>query len=564
MIRLWKDKRRTIFTALLAAALAQAIAAAAAAWCVQHLFDELTGGPAAGGYTRPLLAAGFAAAAMIGFLLEVAQRRLGEGLALDYTAELRFALFDRHLKTPAKRLQEPSHGAMLLPFVGDLTALKQWVGDGLARIAAAAITVAALLSILTVRNPFLGAALALTMAAGGAVLLLVGRPLDAAVRELRRRRGALAGFVSSRLAGVTSIRLMARARGERKKVAGRTEALNRASKRRAWLSGGMRGIAQLTGALLILATLLAGMREIAASRLTPGEVVAALSLVGLLAAAMHDFGRGLEMWYPARTSRERISAALRQPLRGTARHVKEQPSQGGLDIEALTLAPALSGLSATASAGEVVLIEGPPGCGKSSLLGCIAQLIEPDSGIVLYRGRALRSLRPGALRRTIGFASPALPLLRGSMGMNLRYRSPGADEQEIADLLAACGLGQLVSRLPNGLDTRLSDDGSNLSTGERQSLLLARALLGSPPLLLIDSVDTHVGLEVVAWLAGKLRAYPGIVLMAASRPELTACATRVWRIEGGAAVDKTPAPDGARIIALPQAEARQPATKEYR
>lgn len=551
MTPLWKEKRRTMFVALLGAALAQALAAAAAAWCVRHLFDELIGGADAGDYALPILGGGFTAAAAVGFLLEIAQRRLGEGLALHYTAEVRLALFDHHLKAPVERWQRPSQGALLLPFVGDLTALKQWVGDGFARIWAAAITVTALLLILVARSPVLGAALALTMAGGGAILLVLGRPLNDAVRELRRRRGALSGFVSGRLAAMTSIRLMARGGGERKKVVARTKALNQASERRAWLSGIMRGVARLTGALLILATLLAGMREIAAGRLTAGEVVAALSLVGLLAAAMHDFGRGLEMWYPARASRERIAAVLRQPVRRPpgARGVR-QPVSAGLTVDALTLPPILSGLSAMAFPGEVVLIEGLAGSGKSSLLGCIAQLIQPEAGAILYRGQPLARLRAGELRRTIGFASPQLPLLRGSLGMNLCYRKPDAGTVEIARLVAGCGLGRLAMRLPGGLGARLDDDGENLSLGERQALLLARALLGSPPILLIDSVDSHLDGPAVEWLSQRLRDYRGIVLMAVSRPELMSCANQVWHIEEGLLAALPVAAKGT-VISLP-------------
>lgn len=562
MISIWRARRRKIFAALLGTAMAQALAAAAAAWCVQHLFDQLTGNPGASGYAPRLLGGGFLAAALFGFLLEVVQRRLGEELALDYTAEVRLALFDHHLKMPQERFGHRSHGAVLLPFVGDLSALKQWVGNGLARIFVAAVTVLALLAILVWHSVLLGAAIGAALIAGGMVLLAFGRPLDAAVRELRRRRGALAGFVSGRLSGAAAIQMMARARSERRKVAARTEALNRAGRRRAWITGGMRGTAQFTGSLMILATLLAGMHEIAVGRLTPGALVATLSLVGLMAAAMYDLGRGLESWYPALTSRERIAAVLRQPVRRRRkRRAGAEAASPGLTFDSFAIAPLLSALSTTVHTREVVLIEGAAGSGKSTLLGCIAQLTQPTAGTITHDGKDLRGLAPGELRRTIGFASPALPLLRGTFGMNLRYRTPGVATEKVASFLSGSGLDRLVAHLPEGLGARLADNGSNLSLGERQALLLARAILGSPPILLIDSVDSHLDPAVVRWLADTLRSYPGTVLMAVSQPELARCATRIWNIEQGSLSERTGPPASASIIPLPPSAERDKSTR---
>ncbi|MFN3727878.1 MAG: ABC transporter transmembrane domain-containing protein [Allosphingosinicella sp.] len=526
--------RRRFFAALLAAALTQALAAAAAAWCVQHLFDELVGGSQAGDHDLRLLGGGFAAAAALGFAMEILQRRLGEGLALAYTAEVRLALFDRQLLGDGRRGGRQSHGTALLPFVGDLTALKQWVGSGLARSAAALITLSALLLILAWRSPLLAAALAATLGSLVLALLALGRPYDGAVREVRRRRGALAGFVSGRLAGATAVRAMARVRSERGKLAARTDALNRAGGRRAWISGALRATGQLAQSLLVLVTLLVGLQEIVTQRLTPGEVVGALALVGLLGAAVNDLARGLEIWYPAQTSRERIAKALRPAPRIRARRGRAGATFApGLVLAELDLPPVLPEVSASALPGEVVRIDGAAGSGKSTLLGVIAQTVGHRAGEVFFDGRPLEALSARSLRRTVGFASPALPLLRGSFGMNLRYRHPEAGLEELAEIMSGCGLDRLVDRLPRGLRAPLADNGANLSTGERQTLLLARALLGSPPLLLLDSIDSHLDPDVIQWLTARLRAYPGIVLMTASRPELAAAANRVWRLDRG-------------------------------
>ena len=559
MIPLFHGRRTVLFAALLLGALLQAGVAAAIAWCVHRLFDALNGtGPDAGAG----LVAAFIAAACLMFMLEVAHRRLSEGLGLDYAADVRLALFDHLVARPVGATLRQSQGNLLLPFVGDLTATRQWVSDGLARCSAAALTTGILLILLGTRSLLLCVAITTVMLLGAALSFALSRPLDNAVRDLRRRRGTLTAFISGRLGAVASIQAMGRARHERGKVLLRNEAMNEASLRRAWVVGAMRGIVHFATLMLVLATLFAGASEVSAGRLAPGEVVAALSIVGLLGGAIRDLGRAFELWHPARVARERIVRRLSQPVRQQS----ESQPQGrhtvrkGLVFSSFGAAGYLNDISLSVAEGDIALIEGPSGAGKSLLLGAVAQLADDVTGEVLFRGKVLGSLKPGARRRTLGLASAMTPLLPGSLGMNLRYRVPDAPAEELDRLIEECGLKQLVARLPQGLDYVLASGGAQLSLGEQQSVMLARALLGTPPLLLLDSIDSHVEPAVVARLADRIRRWPGVVLMAATRPELIACATTVWRLESGGVIENNVPQAATTILAFPMSIATHPAS----
>lgn len=165
------------------------------------------------------------------------------------------------------------------------------------------------------------------------------------------------------------------------------------------------------------------------------------------------------------------------------------------------------------------------------LLAIIARLSEAERGRVRINGRNLRGVSPASVRRRIGVASAATPLMRGSVAMNLRYRAPDAKPAELERVIAACGLRQVLDRLPEGDKTRLSEGAPELSRGEVQRLLIARAMLGSPAILILDEVDTHLGAEAASQIARALESYPGIVLMAATSPQLRRVANHLWRIE---------------------------------
>jgi ABC-type multidrug transport system fused ATPase/permease subunit len=405
------------------------------------------------------------------------------------------------------------------------------------------------------------------MLLAAAISFALSRPLERAVRDLRRRRGALTDFISGRLGAVASIQAMGRARHERSKVLSRNEDMNEAGLRRAWVVGAMRGIVHFATLMLVLATLFAGASEVAAGRLAPGEVVAALSIVGLLGSAIRDLGRAFELWYPACVARERILRRLNQPI--TQQSESQQDNlktiPGGLVFSGFGAAGYLKDISLSLAEGEVALIEGPSGAGKSLLLGAVAQLADQPTGAAYFRGKNLGSLKLGARRRTIGLASATAPLLPGSLGMNLRYRVPDVPAEEIDQIIEDCGLTQLLARLPRGQGSVLVSGGAELSLGEQQSAMLARALLGTPPVLLLDSIDSHLTPEVVTRLAARLRTWPGVVLMAATRPELIACATRVWRLDSRRIIEE-PCPQAAgkmvyfpvRSATFPTSEGTQP------
>lgn len=526
--------RRAQFAGLLAVAGGRAAVAVLLAWCVQHLFDRLTRHALAAPDSAPWIAAAVGAAGLL-FLAEAGQRRLTEGLGASYTTDVRLTLFQHMLRLPPRSVLRRRPGVLMLPFVGDLTALRQWVSDGLARNVAALATTACLLIWLGFTSVWLSLAIGTTFLAFAALTLVLSRPLDQAVREVRRRRGALSGFVSGRLAAIATVASMGRERTEVRKAAERIAALNEAVIRRAWLVGSLRGLVHGGAALLALVTLLIGGLEVSANRMTAGEVVGALSLVSLLGGAMRDLGRAFELWIPGRVARGRIERILSEPVRSTGRkrRTKRTSDDRLLAIEDLCIGNVLGGVTAEAGPGEVILLEGPGGAGKSTLISAIAGLTPADRGRILLKGSRLADLSPARVRRALGLASPSVPLLPGTLGMNIRYGHPAASSEAVAELVAQLGLDTLLERQPDGLDTKIADVDAELSTGEHQALLIARALLGRPSLLLLDSVDSHLSPDVLIALAAIVRDYPGSVIMTATRPPLAALATTRWRLEEG-------------------------------
>jgi ATP-binding cassette subfamily B multidrug efflux pump len=157
--------------------------------------------------------------------------------------------------------------------------------------------------------------------------------------------------------------------------------------------------------------------------------------------------------------------------------------------------PLIDDLSLVAAPGQSVAIVGPTGAGKTTLVNLIMRFYELDAGRITLDGQDISSLRRDELRGQIGMVLQDAWLFGGSIRDNIAYGRPDASEAEILEAATATFVDRFVHSLPDGYDTVIDDEGSNISAGERQLVTIARAFLAAPSLLILDeatsSVDTR-------------------------------------------------------------------------
>lgn len=159
----------------------------------------------------------------------------------------------------------------------------------------------------------------------------------------------------------------------------------------------------------------------------------------------------------------------------------------------------MQGLSLTAPHGQTVAIVGPTGAGKTTLVNLLMRFYEVDSGRIQANGVDIRDIPRGMLRRSFGMVLQDTWLFGGTIRENIAYGREGATDDEIVAAATAAQADHFIRVLPDGYDTVLNEEASNLSQGQRQLLTIARAFLADPRILILDeatsSVDTRT--EVV-------------------------------------------------------------------
>jgi len=542
-------QRSWLFARLVGNGVAQAAASLAVALLVQSAFNEVTGDTPLS-LQRALVQLG-GGLVVVGFAigwLRFRERIDAERLGQDYTHDLRLLLFRQLAGLSPRSLQNRSHGGILLRFVGDLTAVRQWVSLGLARLTVAGTTALGALFALALLNWVLMLATGIVLTLAACAAYLVGRAMPSAVSEVRRHHSRMASNISEKLAAMPVVQVFGQTSREEKRLAGQSQQYGDARIERARVSGRLRAVTEAAYLACLGVILFAGLFEAAHGRATPGAVVGAMTVAGMILPSLRDLNRAHEYWHNAQVSFARIRdfAAAPAPLRKRSKLPKLNAEDGVLTFQGVSAGDVLKDLDLCAPAGARVSIVGPNGSGKTTLLWLAAGLVRPDAGAVLIDGQDLATLDPSSIRGFVGMVSPDLPLLRGSIARNLRYRCPKASQADLDQVRSLCGLDEALAGLPDGEETRLSAGGTNLSLGQRQRVMLARALIGAPLVLLLDEVDAHLDVQAAEIIARIVESYSGTILMVTHRREQIARADVVWRIGLGGLV--TVEPPGAQAL----------------
>jgi ATP-binding cassette subfamily B protein len=260
-------------------------------------------------------------------------------------------------------------------------------------------------------------------------------------------------------------------------------------------------VIEVLGAGTLAVVVYYGGGAVVSERISLGALVAYISYMRMFFRPIRDIAEKYNIMQNAMASAERI-AGIRDEAAVDAPVDRRPPAPAAAEPAPLvaleevvfgygTDAPVLDGLSLTVPRDRTLAIVGPTGAGKTSLIHLLLRFYDPRGGIIRFEGQDTRTMAPQDLRRRIALVSQDPYLFSTSLADNI-FPEGLPDERVVGQILEAAQCAQFVTRLPEGLQTRIGEGGRTLSSGERQLVAIARALARDPALIIFDEATAHV------------------------------------------------------------------------
>jgi ATP-binding cassette subfamily B protein len=438
------------------------------------------------------------------------------GISRDIEFDLRNDLFKRLVILSQDFYARYRTGDIMARSTNDLNAVRMMLGPGVMYWMETSITLL-LSAVIMLKTDARLTLIALTPAPFVSLaVILFGRQIHKRFEQIQKMFSEISSRVQENLSGVRVVRAYAQEKAE----VAQFELLNQDYIREniglARIQGMFMPLLQALIGITFLLVLWFGGRKLLAGKISLGSFVMFNTYMGILIWPMIAFGWVVNLMQRGTASLKRINEILLEK-QGIAAPASEKacPLDYGNDIEFRNVVlnygerHVLAGVDLRIEAGETVAIVGHTGCGKTTLVNLVPRLMDPNAGGVSIGGVDVRQYDPAELRREIGFVPQETFLFSATLAQNIAWGVPDATAEQIAWATEVAGLSSDIESFPNGLETVIGERGLTLSGGQKQRTAIARAILRSPRILILDdalsSVDTATEEKILQGLAGVMR-----------------------------------------------------------
>jgi len=413
---------------------------------------------------------------------------------------------DKVNRLPLSYFDKQPRGELLSRVTNDIDNLSQSLQQTMSQLLTSVLTVFAVLAMMLWISPLLALVALISVPLSMVVTGGVMKRSQGMFVQQWRRTGRLNAHIEETFSGHALVKVFGHQAEAERVFAEENDELYQASFSAQFVSGLIMPIMMFIGNLnYVLVAVIGGLR-VASGALSLGEVQAFIQYSRQFTQPLAQVASMANLLQSGVASAERVFELLdapEEPPEGSGHAAGREERRGEVRFEHVRFSydpetPLIDDLSLVAEPGHTVAIVGPTGAGKTTLVNLVMRFYDVQAGRITLDGVDIAAMPRSELRAQTGMVLQDTWLFEGTIRDNIAYGSPGATEEQILAAATATFVDRFVHSLPDGYDTVIDEEGSNLSAGERQLVTIARAFLSDPALLILDeatsSVDTRTEL----------------------------------------------------------------------
>lgn len=405
-------------------------------------------------------------------------------------------------RLPLRYFDSIQRGELLSRVTNDVDNISQSLQQSISQAVTSVLTVVGVLVMMFILSPALALIALVTVPLTLGITALIAKRSQKLFVAQWKHTGELNGQIEETYTGHALVKVFGRQREVEERFRQKNVELYDASFGAQFISGLIMPAMTFIGNLVYVGIAVVGGLQVASGAMQLGDVQAFIQYSRQFTMPLAQLGSMANLLQSGVASAERVFSLLDEDEESAEPAPSAGPvfGRGRLVFESVSFSyspekPLISDLSLVAEPGQTVAIVGPTGAGKTTLVNLMMRFYELDAGRITLDGVDVTSVPRRELRSRLGMVLQDTWLFGGTIRDNIAYGRPSATESEILEAARATYVDRFVRSLPEGYDTVLEDEGSNVSAGEKQLLTIARAFLARPSVLILDeatsSVDTR-------------------------------------------------------------------------
>lgn len=436
--------------------------------------------------------------------------------------DLRTEVFSRIIHVPLKFIDQNSHGNIINRIVNDVDSVSDGLLQGFTQLFTGVITILGTLGFMISINPWIALVVVALTPVSLVIATLIARGTHTTFLKQSRIQGELSGHVEEMLSGQKLVKLFGHEKASEEKLEEINQRLYVWGYKAQIYPAFTNPLTRFVNGLVYAAVGVAGALAAVRGVLTIGQLSCFLSYANQYTKPFNEVTGIMAQLQTAMAAARRLMALIDEPVEEEASPLQHLP-QGNTPIafedvsfHYLPDRPLIEHFHLEVQPGQRIAIVGPTGCGKTTLINLLMRFYDVVDGAITLGGVDIRTVSRDELRSRFGMVLQETWLTQATVAENIGYGKPGATREEIIAAAKAAHADSFIRRLPQGYDTVISENGGNLSQGQKQLLCIARVMLMDPPMLILDeatsNIDTMTELRVQKAFAAMVKGRTSFVV----------------------------------------------------